>query len=89
MEQILKCDLCERVAHNPSFKDKTCDVRLMDGRHCRGTLRLTEVEVADLEPHLICNDCGRRADKMDMEGKYCNWLLPDRHLCAGILMKAA
>ena len=81
---ILRCDSCERIAHNLSMEGQTCNWRFPSGDHCTGTLAQAELERV-LDPHLECDDCGRRADKMDMEGQTCNWRLIDGRKCEGIL----
>lgn len=84
MEKILKCEDCEREAHDLSFEGRTCDKRMLNGSHCGGKLRLVVVEEVP-DPHLECDSCQRRADKMSMEGKACNFLLPNHHHCTGTL----
>jgi hypothetical protein len=81
---VLKCDECERLAHNMAMEDHVCDWRFFDGRHCKGILRSSTLERV-LDPHLECTECERRADKMNMEGKVCQWRLPDGRHCDGIL----
>lgn len=81
---ILKCDECERIAHNLAMSGQTCNWRFPDGKHCTGTLVSSELERV-LDPHLECNTCERRADKMDMEGQTCNWRLFDGTHCDGTL----
>ncbi len=81
---ILKCDTCERVAHNLTMNGQSCNWRLVDGRHCRGTLVPSVLERV-LDPHLECDTCERRADKMDLEGETCNWRQPDGKYCEGVL----
>jgi hypothetical protein len=84
MIEILKCNVCDRIAHNLDMNGRVCDWRFFDGRHCQGTLRPSTLERVK-DPHLECDTCERRADKMDMEGLVCDWRLPDGKHCQGIL----
>lgn len=90
MIEILRCDTCEREAHNLALENKTCDWRLPSGRHCKGKLVKQELEqvLDDVDPHLICDRCGRRADLMTLVGKVCDFRLFTGEHCRGTLVEA-
>ena len=82
--QVLKCDQCERLAHNMSMENFTCNWRFGDGRKCTGTLVQSVLERV-LDPRLECNECGRRADNMAIKDTTCNWRFSNGDHCEGTL----
>jgi len=88
MIEILRCDTCNREAHNLLMENKSCNSRLPNGRICEGKLIKQVLEPVKDDPYLVCDTCGRRADLLSLKGRVCDIRLFSGHHCSGTLVEA-